>query len=112
MTTAVLVDDHPVFRQGLKLLFELHGDPVVVGEASNGLEARRVLEGIHPDGVLLDMVLGDGAGEISVARELLEDDASRRILFLSMVKDERRVTEAFKAGAFGYAPKHQSARAL
>jgi DNA-binding NarL/FixJ family response regulator len=112
MTTAVLVDDHPVFRQGLKLLFELHGDPVVVGEASNGVEARQILDGIHPDVVLLDMVLGDGAGGISVARELLEDDASRRILFLSMVKDERRVTEALNAGAFGYATKDQSAAEL
>jgi len=106
--TAALIDDHPVFREGLKILFEFHGGPVVVAEASDAETASQVVSSTRPDVVLLDMVFPDSSG-ISILRQLLEDDPKQRVLVLSMVKDETRVAHALEAGAFGYATKDQTA---
>jgi len=112
MTTAALVDDHPVFRQGLKLLFELHGDPRVVAETSLPHEAVEMVRKSRPDVVLLDLVFPDGVSGVSVAHELLRRNPAERILFVSMVKDAARVADALESGALGYATKDQSAEDL
>jgi RNA polymerase sigma factor (sigma-70 family) len=110
--TAVLVDDHASFREGLKMLFEVHGFPRVVGEASGAQEAFEMVSARRPDIVVLDLVLNDGENGISVAHGLLQRDPSQRILFLSMVKEEARVADALEVGAFGYVTKDQSAQDL
>ena len=112
MTTAALVDDHPVFRQGLKLLFEMHGDPRVVAETSLPEEAVEIVRRTRPDVVLLDLVFPDGVSGVSVAHQLLRRNPAERILFVSMVKDEMRVADALETGALGYATKDQSAEEL
>src|SRR3954469_5496449 len=112
MTTAALIDDHPVFRQGLKLLFEAQGGPKVVGEASDSAEALAVVAATHPDIVLLDLVFPGGENGLSIARQLLGQNRSQRILFLTMAKDASRVVDAFDAGALGYATKDQSSEEL
>ena len=111
-TTAALVDDHPIFREGLKLLFELHGYPHVVGEASTANDAYELVSATHPDVVVLDLVFPEGASGIAVAQELLQRNPGQRILFLSMVKDEAQVAGALEAGALGYATKDQTAEDL
>jgi DNA-binding NarL/FixJ family response regulator len=108
MTTAALIDDHPVFREGLKLLFELHGDPRVIGEASGADDGLEIVRATRPDVVLLDVVFGQGADGISAAHQMLRNNPAERILFVTMVKDEARVADAFEAGALGYATKDQS----
>src|SRR5439155_24457810 len=80
MTTAALVDDHPVFRQGLKLLFELHGDPRVVAETSLPHEAAEMVRKSRSDVVLLDLVFTDGVSAVSVAHELLPRTSSELTL--------------------------------
>jgi DNA-binding NarL/FixJ family response regulator len=112
MITAAIVDDHPVFRQGLKLLFELHGDPRVVAETSHPEEAVEMVRSAQPDVVLLDLVFPDGVSGVSVAHQLLRRNPAERILFVSMVKDDMRVADALESGALGYATKDQSAEEL
>ena len=110
--TAALVDDHVVFREGLKRLFELNGSPSVVGEASSAQDAYEIVSATKPDVVVLDLVLGDGASGVDIAQRLLEKDPRQRILFLSMVKDRLQVEDALQTGALGYATKDQSATDL
>lgn len=112
MITAALIDDHPVFRQGLKLLFDAQGGPRVVGEASDPAGAVQVVAATRPDVVLLDMMFPDGASGLSIARELLMQNRQQRILFVTMSKEPSRVVDAFAAGALGYATKDQSAQDL
>ncbi|HYS11074.1 MAG TPA: response regulator transcription factor [Myxococcales bacterium] len=111
-TTAALVDDHSIFREGLKLLFDLHGDPRVVGEASTSRDAVEMVSNTHPDVVVLDMVFPNDASGIALAHRLLKCNPSLRILFLSMVKDETQVADALEAGALGYVTKDQSVQEL
>lgn len=111
-TTAALVDDHPIFREGLKLLFELHGYPHVVGEASTANDAYELVSATRPDVVVLDLVFPEGANGIAVAQEILQRNPSQRILFLSMVKDAAQVAGALEAGALGYVTKDQTAEDL
>jgi len=110
--TAVLVDDHVLFREGMKRLFELHGSPEVVGEASGGADAYEVVPAVRPDVVVLDLVLGDGSSGTDVARGLLARNPRQKILFLSMVKDRPQIEAALRTGALGYATKDQSASDL
>lgn len=112
MTTAALIDDHPVFRQGLKLLFDAHGGPRVVAEASGSVEAMQVVAATRPDVVLLDLIFPDGESGLSIARQLLERNRTQRILFLTMSKEPSRVADALEAGALGYVTKDQSAQEL
>jgi len=106
--TAALVDDHAIFREGLKLLFEVHGDPRVVGEAADAREAVEMVSATQPDVVVLDMVFPNEASGIALAHKLLKRNPAQRILFLSMVKDESQVADALEAGALGYVTKDQS----
>src|SRR5438045_2118839 len=105
MPTAALIDDHAVFRDVLKLLFEQRGGPRVVAEASHLEEALEVIGATHPDVVVLDMVFQTENGGLQLAKELLLRNPKERILFLSMVKDAAKVTEALRAGALGYVTK-------
>ena len=112
MTTVALIDDHAVFRDGLKMLFEAQGGPLVVGEASDPKEAMHVVASTRPDVVLLDLVFPGGESGLSIARQLLGQDRMARILFCTMSKEPSRVADAFEAGALGYATKDQSAQEL
>jgi DNA-binding NarL/FixJ family response regulator len=106
-----LVDDHPVFRAGLRAILSAQPDISVVGEAGDAAEAYSMVAAFHPHLVLLDVALPGPSG-IMVARELLRRDPSQRLLMLSMRDEEETVAEALAVGARGYACKDQTVSEL
>jgi|SRR5689334_20448823 two-component system, NarL family, invasion response regulator UvrY len=103
----VIVDDHAVFRDCLKVLLDPHPDIEVVGEASHLDQALEVVSGTSPDVIVLDVKLG-GLDGIAVTREILRRDPAARILMLTMVDEPAFAAGAFAAGALGYATKSDS----
>lgn len=111
----VIVDDHPVVRDGLRGMFAGDPDYDVVGEAANGVEALDVCERTRPDVVLMDlrMPVLDGVGAI---RRLREVDPAVRVLVLTTYDTDSDVLPAIEAGATGYllkdAPRLELLRAV
>jgi DNA-binding NarL/FixJ family response regulator len=106
-----LVDDHRLFREGLRALLGTQPDLQVVAEAEDAREVRATVEAAEPDVVVLDYMLKGVAGP-SIVRDLLERDEKRRVLVLSMHLEEDRIAQALAAGALGYASKEQGADEL
>jgi DNA-binding NarL/FixJ family response regulator len=106
-----LVDDHRLFREGIRSLLASNPDFEVVAEAAHADQAYSAIDATKPDVVLLDYFLPGVAGP-TVAREILRRGDDNRILMLSMYLDEDRVAQALEAGALGYASKDQSAPEL
>lgn len=105
----VIVDDHPLLRQGLARLLELEGGIAVVGQASNGLEALRLAEEIRPDVVLLDINM-PGMNGVEVAKLLREKHEDMGILILTIHDDESYVNEMIRIGVRGYLLKDAEPR--
>lgn len=103
-----LVDDHRLFREGLRAMLRSQADLQVVGEAADATEAYAMVDATHPDVLVLDLAL-PGATGVTVAREILRRNPGLRILLLSMFTDEEHVSQALEAGVAGYAAKEQSA---
>lgn len=98
----VLVDDHPVVRDGLRGMIEHSEDVVVVGEAADGVAALGVVERERPDVLLLDLRMPGGDG-IEAIRALRARDATRpRILVLTTYDTDHDIRTALAAGADGY----------
>jgi DNA-binding NarL/FixJ family response regulator len=102
-----VVDDHPVFRNGLKALLGEQHDFEVVGEGGDAPDAYALADSMRPDVMVLDVNL-PGANGIDAAREIKRRAPSTRILMLSMYNDAGRVASALAAGASGYALKGDS----
>jgi DNA-binding NarL/FixJ family response regulator len=102
--TAVLVDDHPIVRQGLRSLLEGESDCRVVGEASDGITALDLIAHLQPDVVVLDVQLPDLHG-LEVARRARERAPRTRVIMLSMHANEPYVLDALRYGALGYVLK-------
>jgi DNA-binding NarL/FixJ family response regulator len=99
----VLVDDHPLYRQGLaRVLVESGID--VVAEAGNGLEAISIVELHAPDVAVVDLNM-PGLSGVEVTRRLVERSPASRVLVVSVSAQEDDVTEALLAGASGYVLK-------
>jgi DNA-binding NarL/FixJ family response regulator len=99
----VLVDDHPVYREGLaKLLRECDVD--VVAQAGNGEGALAIVEDTAPDVVVMDLNM-PGMSGVEVTRRLIERTPASRVLVVSVSAQEEDVTEAILAGASGYVLK-------
>jgi len=100
----LLVDDHPLFRKGMRALLESVGDIEVVAEAASGREAiERALE-VQADVVLMDLQMPDGGG-LTATRRLAQDLPEARVLVLTMFDDDESVFAAMRAGARGYLMK-------
>jgi len=104
MLTLLIVDDHVVFREGLRALLEMESDFRIIGEASLGREAIEFLADNSPDVILLDLHLPDGNGA-DFCRQLLAKNQSCRVLILSAYEDDQEITAALVAGAAGYVLK-------
>jgi DNA-binding NarL/FixJ family response regulator len=100
---AVVADDHPIFRQGLRVLLEDLGVEVVA-EAEDGEEAVAAVRRERPDVVLMDLQMPRLSG-VEATRRLVEEDPDVRVLVLTMVADDDTVFAAVQAGALGYVLK-------
>lgn len=103
----VAIDDHSVFREGLRLVLDQHDDIELVGEASDGREGIEVVARENPDVVLMDVNM-PGLSGIEASRILLEKDSEIKILILSAYSNRRFVTELFRAGVRGYILKESA----
>lgn len=101
MIKIIIVDDHPVVREGLAAMLSTQPDFQVVGEASNGVEAIRLAGELDPDVVLMDlsMPILDGVGAIQQLRQALP---STRILVVTAYDTDEGILDAIQAGAQGY----------
>jgi len=103
----LVVDDHPVWRDGIRADLEASGVAVVVGEGSDGGEAIELAHEHMPDVVLMDLRLPTVSG-VDAIRQISEDMPHVRILVLSATGEEQDVLEAVKVGAAGYILKSET----
>lgn len=101
MTTVVLVDDHPLVRQGMRAVIGAQSDIEIVGEAADGATGVQVCGATHPDVVLMDLHM-PGLNGIAATRQILAEAPSTSVLVLTMYDDDAMVFEAIAAGASGY----------
>jgi two-component system, NarL family, response regulator NreC len=111
MTAVVLVDDHPIVRQGMRLLLEAHASFRVVGETEHGVAAIELAEQLQPDVAVVDLMLPDLNG-VEVTRRILRVSSKTRVVALSMYSDESHVLDALRAGALAYIVKGASSENL
>lgn len=104
MINLFIVDDHQIFRDGLKLLFENTGDIAVVGEAESGETALSQLSDMTPDLILMDIQMS-GLNGIETTRQVKAMHPEANILMLTMFEDDQSVFAAMRAGALGYVLK-------
>ncbi|HEY6768884.1 MAG TPA: response regulator transcription factor [Candidatus Sulfotelmatobacter sp.] len=107
----LLVDDHPIVRQGLKTLLEGHPGWEVVGEASDGLEAVEKASQLQPDIMVLDVTMPRMNG-LEACRTIRQSMSDLEILFVTQHDSPQMMREALDAGARGYVVKSNAARDL
>jgi two-component system response regulator NreC len=100
----LIVDDHAVFRAGLKLLIDAEDDLEAVGEAGTARDAIFQARALEPDVVILDIVMPDQSG-LDAMPALLHERPEMKVLILSMQDDPQYIRQAFAAGASGYVLK-------
>ena len=100
----MIVDDHPVFRQGLRDLVETEPDLRIVAEAADGETALELVESEQPDVVLMDINLPTING-LQVTRQLRELHPDIRVIMITGYDDAEQVFHAFRAGASAYCAK-------
>jgi DNA-binding NarL/FixJ family response regulator len=96
----LIVDDHPVFRFGLRALLESQADMAIAGEAQSGEEAVALARSLQPDVVLMDVHLG-GLNGIEATRQIVTGAPGTGVLIITMLDDDT-VFSAMQAGARGY----------
>lgn len=111
MTRILIVDDHPIVREGLKQIVAKSADMIVGGEAVSGQEALNKLRSEHWDVVLLDISLPDRSGH-EVLRQIKGEGMKVRVLVLSMLPEEQYAVRMLKAGASGYMTKESAPEEL
>jgi DNA-binding NarL/FixJ family response regulator len=110
-TKVLIVDDHPLFREGLRSLIARDSRFEIVGEAGNGTDALRMARELKPDLAVVDISLPDKNGiEVTRAMRSLLPDV--RIMIVSMHSKIDYLTEAFQAGALGYVVKESASEKL
>ena len=102
--SVLIVDDHPVFLQGLRRILESEPDIEVVGAANDGEQALELARSLAPDVVLLDINLPSMNG-MQVTRRLKAEAPSVAVILLTAYHDEDQVLHAIHAGASAYYPK-------
>lgn len=103
----LIADDHAMFRQGLRLLFEDHRDVVVVGEARDGHDALALTQRLTPDLLLLDVAM-PGMSGLDVARQLHEAHSRTRVIVLSASVHRAEIPHMLKLGVRGIVAKESA----
>ena len=101
----MVVDDHPVMRNGLRDMLEASGRFEVVGEAANGEEAVRTVTELQPQVIVMDVIMPVKDG-IDACREIMELLPDTRVMMLTASTEEDAVIQAIAAGATGYLQKY------
>jgi two-component system, NarL family, nitrate/nitrite response regulator NarL len=111
-TIKILVaDDHAIFRDGLRKLFEDVGDVQIVGEAADGNQCETLLAKLKPDILLLDLRMPQKDG-LSVLEEVHFDSLPTRVIVLTATEDDRDVIRAMRLGAHGVVLKQSASDLL
>lgn len=100
----VVVDDHPLFRQGVIDTISLEPDLVVAGEATNGEDALDVIRSLAPDVAIVDVNLPGINGQ-QVVQHMVNEKSATRIMLLTAYDDAEQKLHAMKVGAAGYCVK-------
>lgn len=111
VTKIALIDDHRLFREGVRRILEMESDFEVVAEAEDGLGAEEIMVTNVPDVLLMDINM-PGLNGVEATRRLLLKHPNIKILILSIHDDESYVTHALKSGASGYLLKEMDADSL
>ncbi len=109
--TILIVDDHPLVREGLISILKSAAGYEVVGQAGNARDAIRMVKNLKPDLVLLDLALPDKSG-IELSREIRNISPPTRIMIVSMHSKVEYIVKAFQAGATGYMVKESATEKL
>jgi DNA-binding NarL/FixJ family response regulator len=99
--TILLVDDQPLFREGLHTLLSVQPDFKVVGEAGNGVEALRLARSLRPAVILMDLQMPHLDG-VETTRRLREEHLDCAVIVLTTFDDDELVFDGLRAGAIGY----------
>ena len=113
--TILLVDDQPLFREGLRTLLSVLPDFEVIGEAGNGEEAVRLARALRPSVILMDLQMPVLNG-VAATRRLSEEQPECKVIVLTTFDDDELVFDGLRAGAVGYllkdAPSEKLAEAI
>jgi NarL family two-component system response regulator LiaR len=107
----LVTDDHAVVREGLRALIGTEPGMELAGEAADGAEAVAKVRSLHPDVILLDLVMPRMGGLEAIAA-IKQDDPDARILVLTSFDEDEKVFQAIKSGALGYLLKDASPHEL
>ena len=107
MTTVLLVDDHPVVREGLRGMIDAENDLTVVGEAGSGAEAIALAESLRPDVILMDLRMPDVDG-VTATERILAALPRTRIFVVTTYESDTDILRPVEAGAAGYLLKDAS----
>lgn len=108
MTKIIIIDDHQLFREGVKRILDFEDTFDVVAEGDDGTEAVRLYEENQPDVVLMDINM-PGKNGVEATADLLAEYPDAKVIMLSIHDDETYVTHALKSGALGYMLKEMDA---
>ncbi len=110
-TRVLIVDDHEIFRRGLRSLLESRGEFDIAGEAINGLEAIDKAKELQPDIIVMDVSMPQMDG-LQAARLIRNERPDAKIIILSQHDSAQMLSAALEAGASAYVTKSQVARSL
>ncbi|MEC1180853.1 response regulator transcription factor [Metasolibacillus meyeri] len=108
MTKIVIIDDHQLFREGVKRILDFEDTFDVVAEGDDGADAVNLYRINTPDVVLMDINM-PGKNGVEATQELIEEFPDAKVIMLSIHDDESYVTHALKSGALGYMLKEMDA---
>lgn len=100
----LIADDHPLFRDGIRLMLSTAPDMELIGEATSGDEAVRLAIELQPDVILMDIKM-PGINGIEATRQIMQTAPHIRILIVTMFEDDASVFTTMKVGARGYVLK-------
>jgi len=104
----LIVDDHPLFRDGMRGLLDSVADTQVVGEAASGADAVAQALALQPDVILMDLNMPGALNGIEATRRIVHDSPRANVLVVTMYEDDESVFAALRAGARGYVLKGAS----